>query len=50
VTESEIEYEMEVHRPGIEFEINRELDRDERRVIDRRAEWYAQQRRERGWA
>jgi hypothetical protein len=32
-----------------EYEINRELDRDERRMIDRRAEWYAQQRRERGW-
>jgi hypothetical protein len=34
---------------SIEFEMNAELDRDERREIDRRAEWYAQQRRERGW-
>jgi hypothetical protein len=33
----------------IEFEMNAELDRDEQRAIDRRAEWYAQQRRERGW-
>jgi hypothetical protein len=35
---------------GIEFEMNRELDRDERRMIDQRAEWYAQMRKERGWA
>lgn len=35
---------------SIEFEMNHELDRQERREIDRRAEWYARQRRERGWA
>jgi aspartate carbamoyltransferase catalytic subunit len=33
-----------------EFEINHELARDERRMIDRRAEWYRQMRDERGWA
>lgn len=31
-------------------EMNHELDRDERRMIDRRAEWYRQMREERGWA
>jgi hypothetical protein len=35
---------------SIESEMNHELNRDERREIDRRAEWYAQMRRERGWA
>jgi hypothetical protein len=34
----------------IEYEMNHELDRDERRMIDQRAEWYAQMRKERGWA
>jgi hypothetical protein len=35
---------------SVEFEINHELDRDERRMIDQRAEWYARMRKERGWA
>jgi hypothetical protein len=35
---------------SIEFEMNHELARDEQRMIDRRAEWFARMRQERGWA
>lgn len=37
-TEAEAEYEMEVRRPGIEFEMNREYGNAEQREIDRRVE------------